>query len=55
MSGQIDDMSFQVNRQQLQGMSRIAASAEVWRCCQRYAIFRPSGWRSDPDTLVPWR
>ena len=55
MSGQINDMSFHVDQQQLQGVSRMAASAEVWRCRQRYAHFRPTGWRSDPDNPVSWR
>lgn len=40
---------------QMADIARIADAAEVWKLRAKYAAIRPTGWRSTPDSKVPWR
>ena len=45
----VDTLNLQVTQLQLCDMLRLADLFAVWQLHNRYALLRPTGWRSDPD------
>ncbi len=39
---------------QAAGAAALADRAALWALRSRYAALRPTGWRSQPGTSVPW-
>lgn len=51
----VQRLEMQVEHNQLCSMVALADRALLWSLRMKYAIHRPAGWRSDPDSAVPSR
>lgn len=51
----VENVQLQLNNQQMCDLVRISDLFAVWDLRNRYAVLRPTGWRSDEHVVVPPR
>lgn len=51
----MEGLQLQLDKQQICDVVRVMDLFVVWELRNRYAVLRPTGWRSDPDNLIPIR
>jgi Vacuolar sorting-associated protein 13, N-terminal len=51
----VESLEVHLRKEQYSDMLRLMDAATIWVLRNKYAVFRPTGWRSDPTVSVPWR